>query len=122
MLKITHIEDNFQLEVLSQSLEEWLGSRVLLSMRAKNPIFIEPITNSFLLKIDSHLLTTLEQNIKNDKVKVQNYDYEFVEVIIEGSWVSFSPRSEEGIFVSSLGEGAELILHQLWLQTHFVLR
>jgi hypothetical protein len=117
MLKIIHTEDNFQVEILPQPLEEWLGSRVLLSVRAKNPIFIEPITRSFPVKLNPYLLTTLEQNIKNDKVKLEKCDPEFVDIVIEGSWVSFSPHSELGIFVTTLNEKVECILHQLWLQT-----
>ncbi len=49
MLKLTYTDNNFYIEPLSESLEDWLNIRVLLCLRAATSIYIEPSTASFLI-------------------------------------------------------------------------
>ncbi|MEM9926593.1 MAG: alr0857 family protein, partial [Cyanobacteria bacterium P01_D01_bin.50] len=52
MLKLTYTENSFYLELLTQSVEEWIQARVILTLRVGQSLCVEPSTASFLLPVD----------------------------------------------------------------------
>ena len=116
MLKFNHTDNGFHLELLPQSLEDWVNTRVILSLRTASPIMLEPSSASFLVPADLPYLTDLAKAMDEDAIKLLEADAEFVEATIEGTWVTSNPDSEEGIFVTAMNYKAEFLLYQVWLQ------
>jgi hypothetical protein len=119
MLKFVYTENGFRLEHLAQSLEDWLTTRVIVSLRAATSVHIEPTTASFLLPKDICCLTDLQKLVGGEKTQVITLspcDNEYIEVVMQGTWIVSDPKSEEGIFVTAIGQTAELFIYQLWLE------
>ena len=116
MLKITYTNTGFYLEILSDSLENWLIDRVLLCLRASTSIYIEPSTASVLLPGDlPHLQMIVD--FKEDHegiIDLTPCDEKSVEFRLRGTWVTTNENSESGIFVSTLSDYAETSIYQLW--------
>ena len=118
MLKLTYTENGFHLEHLTQSLEDWMKTRVLLYWRAATSFYVEPSTASFLLRTDSSNLADLKVVEKDhpEIVSISFCDAEYVEITLKGTWLASDPNSEEGIFTCALSDRAELLLEQLWVE------
>ncbi|WP_013324077.1 alr0857 family protein [Gloeothece verrucosa] len=122
MLKLTYTESGFHLERLSQSLEEWVNTRVMLALRSGTPIYVEPSAASFLLPIDVPYLADLEklvQREQGDILELSVCDEETVEVSLQGTWITNDPENEEGVFVCLLSDRAEFFLDKVWQEAHF---
>jgi hypothetical protein len=119
MLKLTYTENGFCLERLTLPLEDWVTTRVLLSLRAGTAICVEPSTASFLLPIDLPNLEDLakleEEN--GDIIALSPCDAEYLEVSLNGTWISGDSDSEEGIFVCLMSDRAEFFLDKLWQES-----
>jgi hypothetical protein len=126
MLKLTYTENDFYLEHLHESLENWVAKRTLLCLRTANSIYVEPSTASFLLSVDLAYLSDLEvlkaENGKRLDLTIcgatapAKRDREWIEVSLQGTWIAEREDSQEGIFVSVLSEKAETRLYELWQQ------
>jgi hypothetical protein len=116
MLKFSHTDNGFHLELLPQSLEDWVNTRVILALRAATPIIIQPSSASFLLPVDLPYLAELAEAIDEEMVELLEADTEFVEAIIEGTWITSDAESEEGIFVTAMNYEAEFCLYKVWLE------
>ena len=116
MLKFSHTDNGFHLELLPQSLEDWVNTRVILSLRTASPIMIEPSSASFLIPVDLPYLTDLAKAINEGEIELLEADSEFVEATIEGTWITSDPDGEEGVFVTAMNYEAEFLLYQVWLQ------
>ena len=119
MLKFVYTENGFRLEHLAQSLEDWLTTRVIVSLRAATSVHIEPTTASFLLPKDICCLTDLQKLVREEKTQVITLspcDNEYIEVTMQGTWIVSDTKSEEGIFVTAIGQTAESFIYQLWLE------
>ncbi|MBD2576858.1 alr0857 family protein [Oscillatoria sp. FACHB-1406] len=117
MLKLTYLENGFDLERLAQSLEDWVEVRVLVAMRSATAICVEPTTASFLLPIDLPYLKELEalaMREEGDSIALAVCDEEYIEVSLNGTWVSSAPDGEEGAFVTALSDRVEFFLFKLW--------
>ena len=130
MLKLTYIETGFYLEYLPQSLEEWVFSRVVLSLRVGRKLLVEPSTASFLLPADLSSYKVLREAELHRKLCVQPLqaadeseteaiavcvgDAEYIEVSLKGTWLATDEESAEGVFVAALGEHTEFFLLKLW--------
>ena len=116
MLKLTYTENGFRMDLIGQSLENWVSTRVILALRSATTISIEPSTASFLLPSDLPDLGQLEQvKAENGEIlELSPCDAEYVEVVLQGTWVAADPETEEGIFVVSLSHRAEFFLFKLW--------
>jgi hypothetical protein len=117
MLKLTYTENEFWLEHLAQSLEAWVQTRVLISLRASVPLTIEPSTAAFLLPAHLPALADLEDVAQTEPpgtIAIAVCDADYVEVCLEGTWVASNPENAEGIFVTRLSDRAETFLYQLW--------
>ncbi len=116
MLKLTYTDNNFYIEPLSESLEDWLNIRVLLCLRAATSIYIEPSTASFLIPNNLPQWEDLRAlKLENDEtIKFTVGDAEYLEISLKGTWVTSEEHSNEGVFVCVLTHKAEILLNQLW--------
>ncbi len=117
MLKLTYTESSFYLECLTQSLEEWVAQRVILSLRVGQSLFIEPITASFLLPIDLPGVELLKVEVKKgdrEIIALSGCDAEYMEVTLRGSWLSNSSEDAVGVFFTTMSDRAEFFLQKLW--------
>lgn len=117
MLKLTYIETGFYLEYLAKSLEEWVQGRVVLALRVGETLCIEPTTASFLLPADLPGVETLVVEVKRldvEAISLSVCDAEYIEVSIEGTWVSSNADSTEGVFVATMSHSIEFFLLKLW--------
>jgi hypothetical protein len=117
MLKLTYIETGFYLEYLAKSLEDWVQERVVLALRVSESLYIEPTTASFLLPADLPDLETLVMEIRRldpESISLSAGDAEYIEVSLNGTWVSLNADSEEGVFVSAMSYSIEFFLLKLW--------
>jgi hypothetical protein len=117
MLKLTYTENGFDLERLAQSVEDWVTTRVMLSIRAGWQIHLQPSTASFLLPADLPGMKHLETQVRRDDSEIVDLCYcdaEYVEVSLRGTWVATSVDSDEGLFVVALSDRVEFFLFKLW--------
>lgn len=117
MLKLTYLENGFNLELLTQSVEDWVAVRVVLALRSATPIFVEPMTASFLLPMDVPYLNDLQALAKGetaDLLEISPCDEDCVELCLNGTWVAQSPEAEEGVFVTKMNHRVEFFLFKVW--------
>ncbi len=117
MLKLTYTERSFYLECLTLSLEEWVTQRVILALRVGQSLCIEPYTASFLLPVDLPGVERLKAEVKRDDREIMALsvcDAEYMEVTLQGSWLSNGSQEATGILVTTMSDRTEFFLHQLW--------
>ena len=115
MLKLTYTENGFYLERLAQPIEDWVGARVILALRAGTSLCVEPSTASFLLPANLPQLRHLErQQEGEDAIALSLCDAEYVEVSLQGSWMTSNTDGAEGVFVTSMSYTVEFFLIKLW--------
>jgi hypothetical protein len=117
MLKLTYTEGSFYLECLTHSLEEWVAQRVILALRVGQSLCIEPSTASFLLPVDLPGVEILKAGVKRDDGEIMSLctcDAEYMEVTLQGSWLSEGSEGAVGVFVTTLSDRTEFFLHKLW--------
>lgn len=120
MLKFTYTEDGISLELLNDSLLEWVSNRSAMAISAGFPLCILPSRACFLLPDDLELVSDLEIIISDeDREDIQIYrsNERYLEITIRGTWVVSEFDQEEGIFVTALGDRLEALIFQLWLET-----
>lgn len=118
MLKLTYIENGFSLERLDVVLEDWVKTRVLVCVRACAPFYVEPTTASFLLPADLPnfgFLKAIEEE-GTECLSIALVDTGYVEISLEGTWLTSEPNSEEGVFACLMSDRAELLISRLWLE------
>jgi len=121
MLKLTYTETSFHLERLSQSLEDWVQTRVILALRVGQPICTQPSTASFLLPVNLPGIEQLYAEAKHDSseiIAVSAGDAEYIEISLRGSWLSIGAQSEEGVLVVAMSDRTEFFLEKLWQEAH----
>ncbi|MGB5962601.1 MAG: alr0857 family protein [Coleofasciculaceae cyanobacterium] len=115
MLKLTYTENGFYLEHLTQPLEDWVTARVMLALRAGTNLCVEPSTASFLLPADLPQLRHLERHKEGEEaIALSLCDAEFIEVSLQGTWMTSNTDGAEGVFVTSMNYAAEFFLLKLW--------
>jgi hypothetical protein len=117
MLKLTYTESSFDLERLTFSLEEWVAQRVILALRVGQSLCIEPSTASFLLPVDLPGVEVLKAEVKRDDreiIALSTCDTQYMEVTLQGSWLSDSSKDAVGVFFTTMSDRAEFFLHKLW--------
>ncbi len=115
MLKITYTETGFHLEYLTESLETWVSKRTLVSLRAATSIYVEPYTASLMLRANLPYIKDLKTLTEdNEIVELTACDDEYLEVSLQGTWVSSQENSEEGVFVCEMNPNTEFFLNKLW--------
>ncbi|MCW5317633.1 hypothetical protein GTQ43_28815 [Nostoc sp. KVJ3] len=117
MLKLTYTESSFDLERVTLSLEEWVAQRVILALRVGQSLCIEPSTASFLLPVDLPGVEVLKTEVKRDDreiIALCACDTQYLEVTLQGSWLSDSSKDVVGVFFTTMSDRAEFFLHKLW--------
>ncbi len=115
MLKLTYTENSFYLEHLAQPFEEWVTARVMLALRAGTSLCVEPSTASFLLPANLPQVRHLErQQEREDAIALSICDAEYIEVSLQGTWMTSDSEGETGIFVTSMSYSVEFFLLKLW--------
>ena len=123
MLKLTYTENGFYLERLAQPLEDWVGAQVILALRAGTSLCVEPSTASFLLPANLPQLRHLErQQEGEDAIALSLCDAEYVEVSLQGSWMTSNTDGAEGVFVTSMSYAVEFFLIKLWEESQIQTR
>lgn len=113
MLKLTYTNDGFYIESLEQSLEAWVTNRVMLALRSGTSLCVEPSTASILIPLDFPCVDQLLDNAKTFKgeiLEITPCDQQFLEVVLEGTWLGSDVASEEGLFVCRLSDRLESLL------------
>lgn len=121
MLKLTYTETATYLEHLTQTPEHLVSLRVTLAMRLGQTILIEPSSAAFLLPSNLPALSLLEDAIQHTEAEMIALciaDEETIEVSLAGTWVSFDPDEENGIFVTRLSDRTEYLLTKLWNEAY----
>ncbi|QLE56620.1 alr0857 family protein [Nostoc sp. TCL26-01] len=113
MLKLTYTENSFSLQCLDTSLEKWVNTRVTLALRAGTNIYIESSTVSFLISTHSAHIVDLETLAKDHLVQLSPSDADFMEVVLQGTWLTSQANSDTGIFVTVLNKSTESLLQQI---------
>jgi len=119
MLKFTFTEIGFHLELLSESLENWLPPRLALMMQAGESIMLERCTASILLAASVRCQRELAQLMRREDegaIAVTLCDAETLEVSLRGTWLTSRPDLAEGVFLVTLTPPTEAMLYDLWRQ------
>ncbi len=116
MLKLTYTETGCRMEYLTQSLENWVTTRVILALRSATSLIVEPTTASFLLPANLPYLEDIFAAIEGQQVEIliAQTEPDYVEVSLAGTWVTSESESEEGIFVVAMSQREEFFIYQLW--------
>lgn len=117
MLKCTYTETGLHIEHLAQSWEEWIALRVILSVRAGQPLSVEQGSASLLLPttlIDLRALETALQEDTSEPARVSICDADYCEINLQGTWITSQPAAEEGVFVAHLTPVQEALIFELW--------
>lgn len=116
MLKITYTETGVHLELIAHSLEEFIAQRVMLALRVRGSLVIEPGQAAFLLPThlpQLDLLRTIAYR-SIEGVSLCRSDSDFMEVSLPGTWLSVQGNRSEGVFLATLGEPIEHLVMRLW--------
>jgi len=117
MLKIIYTETGLYLERPSDSLESWITTHVLLSVRAGINLCLQPTRASLLLKGNAQEVEEFMSKIDRETRKLLGLscvDNEYLEVNLQGTWLDGGSKIDEGIFVTSLSDNLEKDLFELW--------
>jgi hypothetical protein len=121
MLKLTYTENNFNIEYIETSLENWVNSRVAFALRTGSNIYIEHTTAAFLLssdlvdKTNSAIMVEKNHNI----IDICCCDDNSREVTLRGIWLSSDVESDTGVFVTHLDAATELYFQRLQEHQNF---
>lgn len=113
MLKLTYTENTFNLELINESWETWVNTRVALALSAGTQLCMKTTTAAFLLPAQSPHLAKLNKLAPENMIEICPCDASTVEVILKGIWLTSQSNSEDGVFVTSLSQQAELLLQKI---------
>jgi len=119
MLKFTFTETGYFLEHLSDSLEQWLPLRLTLMLKAGQAISLERCRASIMLRASDRCWRELRRLIRwedQEAIAISPCDPEFLEISLQGTWLTSNPQSPEGVFLVTLTPPTEEQLYNLWLQ------
>lgn len=122
MLKLNYTEGSFFLECLTLSLEDWVAQRMILALRVGETLHFQPSMASFLLPVDLPGVERLKSEVKrNDSeiIALSTCDAEYLEITLQGSWLSDGYEDGVGVFVTLMSERTEFFLHKLWQEAQF---
>lgn len=115
MLKLTYLESGLYLELLSESVEDWLALRVVFALRMGDRLVAEKMTASLLLPIDLLQRSSLEKLVRQEEgIWLAQGDADHIEVSLAGTWMTSGAAESEGIFVTAFNPVLESLLFQLW--------
>lgn len=118
MLKVTYLESSIYLEHLQETVEAWIALRLVLALRTGKRLVVERNTASLLLPIDLIKRSGLETVARQEAaLSLSQVDTDFMEVSLQGTWISSNEQGAEGVFVTMLDPLVEVVLFNLWQAT-----
>jgi hypothetical protein len=103
------------LEHLQETVENWITLRVILALRMGHRLVVERSTASLLLPISLVKRSDLEALARQeDAIWLAQVDAEYMEVCLQGTWVSSGEQESEGVFITALDSTIESVLFNLW--------
>lgn len=121
MLKLTYTETGLYLELVPESIEEWLHLRLTLSLRTSQSFQLEPGTASLLLPANLGGLDRLQRliNRTEQEITLTTADPSSVEISLRGIWIASATHETEGlfvegVFVAAIDRAMESLLFDLW--------
>lgn len=117
MLKLNYTEVGLYMERVMTAPELLIAGRVVLAMRLGQSLYVEPGRASFLLPDDLRELKVLETTLQREyssTVTLIPVDEEFLEVGLSGNWVAESKEAHEGMFLITMSDRTEYLIHKLW--------
>jgi hypothetical protein len=117
MLKLNYTEVGLYMEYVETSLELTIAQRVVLAMRLGQTLHVEPGRASFLLPMQMTALRDLQMLLTQDshhRVAVTSVDRGYVEVSLQGSWISEGAEADQGMLLTVLGAPLEAMIYKLW--------
>ncbi len=102
MLKATRCEGQIRLEATEQSLETWLGIRVMIAVGCGERLLIEP----------GHLTLDLPKFHTPDPHPVGG------RIRLAGVWLRSDPNSEDGVLAAPMSSPLAEQMVNLWSRTH----
>jgi hypothetical protein len=116
MLKLTYTETGLYLELVPESIEEWLHLRLTLSLRTSQCFHLEPGAASFLLPANLQGLIRLHRLIHRteQEITITPADHRSVEISLRGIWIASIAHEAEGVFVIAIDRAIESLLFELW--------
>jgi hypothetical protein len=118
MLKVMYSEAGLHLECLTQLVEEWIALQSILAVRTAQRLVVEHCSASLLLRANLEGLKALE-GLGEEPIALSICDAEFVEVSLQGVWIS-TGDAEEGSFVVVMSQAAEVLLMRLWQESQVI--
>lgn len=114
MLRLTYSDLGLHLERVVTSIEFAIAQHVALAMRLGQPLCVEPGRAAFLLPID--LVADLDSvlQVEGKAATVITVDYQFAEVALSGSWLAANHDADEGLFLTTMSDRAEVLVYALW--------
>lgn len=111
MLVLIFTETGLHLEICDLSMEDWLISRILLAQKLAETLHIHTSWASLLLPDD---LPEIGHVRGASEVELCQSEAEWVEVSLEGIWLSSDPQEIEGVLVTELDQETEQLIYHLW--------
>lgn len=113
MLKITYSDSAISIEQLKLTVEAMVAQRTVVALRAGQSLVVQPMGGAFLLPANLPEVDALSQ-ISRPGVDVGLCDRHWLEITLQGLWIASGLCSDEGIFVTELGESLEEQIVSLW--------
>jgi hypothetical protein len=120
MLKITYTESGLHLEQLPCTLDDWATRRLMLALRTGDRLFLEPGYASILVPaglVQRVNLQSRNQTCNDFDLAIAPCDADYVELTLQGIWLTSQPDSAEGVFVALLDHRTEFLVYRLWQAT-----
>lgn len=117
MLKLNYTENGLFMERLAVPLEVLIAQRVLLAVRSRQPLTVQPGRSAFLLPMNVDGLNQLELALRLERtqhIDVTPLDEEYVEISIEGTWLAQDAAAVEGTFITAVSDRTEFFVYKLW--------
>jgi hypothetical protein len=114
MLKVTYLENGLYLEYLPETLEAWITLRVILALRMGRRLVVERTSASLLLPVDLVHRSNITVIAASDNLTIVQVDPEYIEISLQGAWISSDQQETEGVFVATLHPEVETRLFDLW--------
>ncbi|MEO1095914.1 MAG: alr0857 family protein [Cyanobacteria bacterium J06638_28] len=111
MLKVTYTETGLYLEYCPEPLDLLLSDRVCMYARSQRPVTLQPMHASILLPTQLPGVCELE---RFPELEVSLCDQDWLEITLQGLWLTEGMAQDVGIFVTELGARLEQRLFTLW--------
>ncbi|WOD40670.1 alr0857 family protein [Nodosilinea sp. E11] len=108
MLKLTYSDADLLIEQLNLSVEAMVAQRSIVALRAGRPLMVQPGAGSFALP------AILASPLAESGLEMAPCDYGWLEITLQGTWLSDDSACAEGILVVELGAALERQIAALW--------